>query len=92
MDETMQRFPHLIEQIIQKLDDKGLVKSREVSRRLQELVDTKEYPWLRIVKIPTRMKYFNISHLAAEYGQFGMFKCILESEKKPSLELRIPWG
>jgi hypothetical protein len=39
MDETMKRFPHLMEQIIQKLDDKGLVKSREMSRRLKELVD-----------------------------------------------------
>ena len=81
MDETMQRFPHLIEQIIQKLDDKGLVKSREVSRRLQELVDTKEYPWLRIVKIPTILENENTYlHLAAEYGQFRMFEWILERE------------
>ena len=92
MDETMQRFPHLIEQIIQKLDDKGLVKSREVSRRLQELVDTKEYPWLRIVKIPTRLKYSNILHLAAEYGQFGMFECILESETKALIRIENPMG
>ena len=81
MDKVISRFPHLMEEIIHKLDDKVLVKCREVSRRLQEFVDIKEYPWLRIVKIPTRLEkgdtYLN---LAAEYGQFGMFEWILESE------------
>ena len=52
-----------------------------MSTRLQEFVDTKEYPWLRIVKIPTRLEkgdtYLN---LAAENGQFGMFEWILERE------------
>ena len=52
-----------------------------MSRRLQDFVDTKEYPWLRIVKIPTRLENGNTYlHLAAEYGQFGMFKWILEGE------------
>ena len=93
MDEAMKRFPHLIEQIIQKIDDKGLVKSREVSRRLQEFVDAKEYPWLRIVKIPTRLKSGNIYlHLAAEYGQFGMFEWILESETKAPIRISNPLG
>ena len=92
MDETMKRFPHLMVQIIQKLDDKGLVKGREVSRTLQELVDTKEYPWLRIIKIPTRLKYYNILHLASEYGQFGMFEWILESETKALIRIENPMG
>ena len=91
MDEAMKRFPHLTEQIIQKMDNKGLVKSREVSRTWQEFVDAKEYPWLRIVRIPTRLKRSNCLtrhmcntylHLAAEYGQFGMFEWILEREAK----------
>jgi ankyrin repeat protein len=77
----MSRFPHLMEQIICKLDEKGLVKCREVSRTLQEFVDIKEYPWLRIVKIPTRLeKGDTYLDLAAEYGQFGMFEWILDSE------------
>ena len=86
MDKVISRFPHLMEEIIHKLDDKVLVKCREVSRRLQEFVDIKEYPWLRIVKIPTRLEkgdtYLN---LAAEYGQFGMFEWILESETEEEL-------
>ena len=81
VDKVMSRFPHLMEQIIFKLDNKGLVKSREVSRRMQEFVDIKEYPWLRIVKIPTRLeKGDTYLDLAAEYGQFGMFEWILEKE------------
>ena len=53
-----------------------------MSRRLQEFVDIKEYPWLRIVKIPTRLHNLHPTylHLAAEYGQFRMFEWILEGE------------
>ena len=81
MDKIMSRFPHLMEEIFHKLDDKGLVKYREVSRRLQEFVDKKEYPWLRIVKIPTRLeKGDSYLHLAAENCQFGTFEWILERE------------
>ena len=57
-----------------------------MSRRLQEFVDAKEYPWLRIVKIPTRLGKGNTYlHLAAVYGQFGMFEWILESETDKKL-------
>ena len=83
MDEVMSRFPYLMERILKIMDDKGLVKSRELSRRLQGFIDRREYPWLRIVKIPTRLKTGDTYlHLAAEYGQFGMFEWILEMESK----------
>ena len=83
MDEVMKRFPYLMERILKILDDKGLVKSRELSRRLQGFIDRREYPWLRIVKIPTRLKSGNTYlHLSAEYGQLGMFEWILEIESK----------
>ena len=86
MDEVMSRFPYLMERILQIVDDKGLVKSREVSRRLQGFIGRREYPWLRIVKIPTRLKTGDTYlHLAAEYGQLDMFVWILEIESKSSL-------
>ena len=86
MDEAMKRFPYLMEEIIQIMDDKGLVKCREVSRTLQEFVDYREYPWLRIVKIPTRLKSGNTYlHLSAEYGQLGVFEWILEIKSKSPL-------
>ena len=86
MEEVMSRFPYLMERILKIMDDKGLVKCRELSRRLQGFIDRREYPWLRIVKIPTRLKTGDTYlHLSAEYGQFGMFEWILEIESKSSL-------
>ena len=86
MDEVMSRFPYLMERILKIMDDKGLVKSRELSRRLQGFIDRREYPWLRIVKIPTRLKSGDTYlYLSAEYGQLGMFEWILEIESKSSL-------
>ena len=49
----MLRFPHLPEQIFQKMDSESLFKSREVARYWQNIIDGKNYPWLRIVNIPS---------------------------------------
>ena len=86
MDEVMSRFPYLMERILKIMNNKGLVKGRELSRRLQGFIDRREYPWLRIVNIPTRLKIGNTYlHLSAEYGQLGMFEWILEIESKSPL-------
>ena len=93
MDELMLRFPHLMEQVLQKLDDKGLLKSREVARSWQEFIDMQQYPWLRIVNIPTILNLVNpyemtnsYMHLASKKGQIEMFKVILDSETDNNLE------
>ena len=39
MEVLIQRFPHLPEQIFQKLDNKSLVRSREVKISWQNLID-----------------------------------------------------
>ena len=81
MNKIILRFPHLMEQILQKLDNEGLAKSREVARSLQTFIDAKMYFWLHIVKIPTILKEGNTYlHLAAKHGQIDMFKVIIESE------------
>ena len=54
VEDLMLRFPHLPEQIFQKLDNKNLFKCREVAKSWQNLIDGRNYPWLRIVNIPTR--------------------------------------
>ena len=51
----MLRFPHLFEQIFQKLDNENLFKCREVQRSWQNIIDGRNYPWLRIVNIPTKL-------------------------------------
>ena len=80
------RFPHLAEQIIQKLNDEGLAKSREVERVLHNFIDEKGYSWLRIINIPTTLVRGNTYyHLAAEHGQIDAFEMMLNenSNKNP---------
>ena len=76
MNELIVRFPHLMKQIIQKMDNKGLTKSRVVARTWQEFIDEGNYPWLRIVKIPMtprdRMGIYKYLYLAADYGQIDV--------------------
>ena len=80
------RFPHLMEQILQKLDNEGLAKSREVARSLQIFIDAKMYSWLHIVKIPTILNEGNTYlHFAAKHGQIDVFKVILENETDKDL-------
>ena len=63
----------------QELDNKSLIKCRKVSRKLQEFIDERRYPWLRIVKMQTTpIKNGNTYlHLAIEYGQIEIFEAIL---------------
>ena len=86
MKDLFLRFPHLMEQILQKLDNKGLVKSREVASIWQEFIDQKTYPWIRIVKIPTILKSGNgYLHIAVKHNQIDMFENILSSEVDKNL-------
>ena len=86
MNEIILRFPHLMEQIIQKLDNEGLAKSKEVARSLRTFIDLKMYPWLCIVKIPTILSSRNTYlHLAAKHGQIDTFKVILDRETDKDL-------
>ena len=78
---VIQRFPHLAEQILQKLDNEGLAKSREVQRCWQKFIDERDYPWLRIVNIPNVLPKGNTYlHLVAEYGQIDVFEMLLNEE------------
>ena len=81
MKGVMLRFPHLAEQILQKLDNEGLTKSREVEPLWQEFIDERDYPWLRIVNIPTILVRGNLfHHLAAEYAQIDAFEMLLNED------------
>ena len=67
-----------MKQIIHKMDNRGLSKSRVVARTWKEFIDEGNYPWLRIVKIPTIInRYLN---LAADYGQIDICEMILQTE------------
>ena len=79
----MLRFPHLPEQIFQKLNNESLFKCREVAKDWKSLIDGRNYPWLCIVNIPTILKKSTYLHLAAETGQIQAFKTAFsETEDK----------
>ena len=81
MQVLMLKFPHLPEKIFQKLDSASLFKSREVANSWQNIIDGRNYPWLRIVNIPTILKERNsYLHLAAETSQIETFKTALNQE------------
>ena len=84
------RFPHLPEQIFQKLDNKSLSKCREVTKSWKDIIDRKNYPWLRIVNIPTMLKKGNTYlHLAAEAGHIKAFKEVLDEKEDKNVRNEI---
>ena len=84
MRDLVLRFPHVAEQIFQQLDNKSLAKCRGVEKLWQKFIDERNYPWLRIVNIPTILQNGKTyMHLAAQRGQMDMFQIILdEAENK----------
>ena len=88
---VMLKFPHLAEKILQKLDNQGLAKSREVDQVWQTFIDERDYSWLSIVNIPTvRPKEKTYFHLAAEHGQIDAFKMILNEDN--NADPKDDWG
>ena len=86
MEVLMLRFPHLPEQILQKLDDESIFKSREVARPWQNLIDGRNYTWLRIVNIPSILQDGNkYLHLAAETGRIEEFKLAFSEEQDKNI-------
>ena len=82
MDVLILRFPHVAEKIFQQQDNKSLAKCREVKKLWQNFIDERNYPWLRIVNIPTILQDGNTYiHLAAQCGQTDMFEIILDKEE-----------
>ena len=77
IEDLIPRFPHLMEQILQKLDNESLVKSTGVARIWKEFIDDTKYSWVRIVKIPTILKSGNAYlHIAVIHNQIDMFENI----------------
>ena len=90
MRDLILRFPHVAEQIFKQLDNEDLAKCREVEKLWQKFIDERNYPWLRIVNIPTILRDGNTyMHLAALCGQPDMFeKIIIEEENKNAKNYR----
>ena len=81
MENLMLKFPHLFLKIFQKLDHESLFNCRVIARSWQNTIDGRNYPWLRIVNIPTILKERNsYLHQAAATGQIEAFKIALNQE------------
>ena len=90
MHDLMLKFPHLPEQIFQKLDNECLLKCREVSKSWQNIIDGRNYPWLRIVNIPSILKKgITYLHLAAKTGQIVAFKDALDEEEDKNIKTKF---
>ena len=87
MQNLLLKFPHLPEQIFQKLGDESLLKCREVATSWQDIIDDRNYPWLRIVEIPTILKKGNAYiHRAAETGQIETFRTAFSEEPEKNIK------
>ena len=83
----MQKFPHLPEQIFQKMNNESLFKSREVARSWKYLINERNYPWICVVNIPSILQERNTYlHLAAETGQIYAFKTALAQEENRNIK------
>ena len=86
MNDLMIRFPHLMEQILRKLDHESLVKSKGVARIWKEFINNTKYSWVRIVKIPTILQGGDTYlHLAAKHNQIDVFEEILKGEAEKDI-------
>ena len=80
------KFPHLPEKIFKKLNRESLFKCRQVARSWKNIVDGRNYQWLRIVNIPTILKERNTYiHLAAQTGPIQAFKTAFHQEEDKNI-------
>jgi ankyrin repeat protein len=87
IQDLLVRLPHMPEKIFQKLDCEGLFKCRKVARFWLNIIDERNYPWLRIVNIPTILKErHSYLHLAAETGQIEAFKGAFNQEEDKDIK------
>ena len=84
--DLMLKFPHFPEQILQKLDNECLFKVREVARSWKNIIDGRNYPWIRLVNIPMILTLGNTYlHLSAAKGQIEVFKAALSKEENKNV-------
>ena len=88
MEEMILRFSHLAEKIFQNLNDEGLAKCRESGSLWQTFIDERNYPWVRIVNIPTILQNGRTYlHLAVRNGQIDMVEKIMMNSVEFGIDL-----
>ena len=89
MEEVIQRFPHLAEQISEILDDQSLTKCRNVGRSWKKLIDANDKmiddKWTRICNIQGSSQGLTF---VAKTGQDQVFQRILDKEADTGSSIR----
>jgi hypothetical protein len=93
MEEIILRFPHLAGEIFQNLNNEGLVKSREGGRLWQKFIDDRNYPWIRMVNIPTVLQNgMTYLHLAVRTRQIDVVEKIMKNSVEFGINLNAKEG
>ena len=58
LDEMMLRFPHIVQDVFEELDNKSLKKCRIVSRTCHDFIDNQKFYWIRKIQNCVNMKKF----------------------------------
>ena len=58
LDEMMLRFPHLVQDVFEELDNKSLTNCRNVSRACCDFIDNEKFYWVRKIQDYVTMKNF----------------------------------
>ena len=83
MESLCQRFPHVIELVLDNLNDKSLVNCREASREMFESLPKGRFYWIKIIK-----------HYSATFGSFEdswrqvIYKTSVEIIKELAVEVQ----
>ena len=58
LDEMMLRFPHIVKDVFEELDNKSLKKCRIVSRTCCDFIDNQKFYWIRQIQNGVNMKKY----------------------------------
>ena len=83
MEDLIQRFPHIAEQILEQLDNKSLANCKTVSDSWQNFIEDRNFTWIRITKLPSVLNHGNTYlHLAAKTGHITVIAYLIENTTK----------
>ena len=96
MDEAILRFPHLPEQVFQKLDNKSLTNSMVVGASWHNFIDTRDYPWKCFQGVVDDLTEkckngWTAFHLACENGQAGIEENIIKNSVRLNIDLNAKY-
>ena len=92
MDEAFLRFPHLPEQIMEKLDFKSLMNARVVAISWKQFIDAREHRWYPFKNKIADLKEICLSdetpfHLVCRNGQAELAEIIMKNSAKLNINL-----